>query len=84
MAKASFGGTPRFIFEIEAIMKEFPGVHTICSLTNILYILLNHVLINSTFLVAGILRELYPAILDPTDKQVCGVLKASLISSGYL
>ncbi len=67
---------------IGRIMKEFPGVHTTCGLTNVSYGMPNRKLINRTFLVAAITRGLDSAILDPTDKQLFGALKASLAVVG--
>jgi cobalamin-dependent methionine synthase I len=67
---------------IEKIMKQFPGVHTICGLTNVSYGLPNRKLVNRTFLVAAIVRGLDSAILDPTDKQLFGSLKAALMVTG--
>ena len=64
---------------IEQIMKQFPGVHTTCGLTNVSYGLPNRKLVNRTFLVAAIARGLDSAILDPTDKQLFGALKAALM-----
>jgi len=67
---------------IEQIMKQFSGVHTTCGLTNVSYGLPNRRLVNRTFLVAAIARGLDSAILDPTDKQLFGALKAALMISG--
>jgi 5-methyltetrahydrofolate--homocysteine methyltransferase len=67
---------------IEKIMKEFPGVHTTCGLTNVSYGLPNRKLVNRAFLIAAIDRGLDSAILDPTDKQLLGALKAALIIAG--
>ena len=67
---------------IERIMREFPGVHTTCGLTNVSYGLPNRKLVNRTFLVAAIVRGLDSAILDPTDKQLFGALKATLMIAG--
>jgi len=64
---------------IEHIMKEFPGAHTTCGLTNISYGLPNRKLCNRTFLVAAIVRGLDSSILDPTDKKLYGTLKAILM-----
>ncbi len=64
---------------IEQIMKQFPGVHTTCGLTNISYGLPNRRLVNRTFLVAAIVRGLDSAIIDPTDKELYGSLKAALM-----
>lgn len=67
---------------IERIMKEFPGVHTTCGLTNVSFGLPQRKLINRSFLVAAVTHGLDSAILDPTDKQLYGALKASLVLSG--
>jgi 5-methyltetrahydrofolate--homocysteine methyltransferase len=67
---------------IEKIMKEFPGVHTTCGLTNVSYGLPNRKLVNRTFLVSAIARGLDSAILDPTDRQLFGALKAALMIVG--
>ena len=67
---------------IEKIMKEFPGVHTTCGLTNVSYGLPNRKLVNRTFLVAAIARGLDSVILDPTDNQLFGALKAALMIVG--
>ena len=63
---------------IERIMKEFPGVHTICGLTNVSYGLPSRKLINRTFLVAAITKGLDAVIMDPTDNALFGALKAAL------
>jgi len=62
---------------IKAIMKEFPGVNTICGLSNISFGLPARRLINRTFLSLCILQGLSAAILDPTDGQ----LMANLLSA---
>ena len=67
---------------IEKIMKQFPGVHTTCGLTNISYGLPNRRLVNRTFLVAAIARGLDSAIIDPTDKKLYESLKAALMVGG--
>jgi 5-methyltetrahydrofolate--homocysteine methyltransferase len=67
---------------IEQIMKQFPGVHTTCGLTNVSYGLPNRKLVNRTFLVTAIARGLDSAILDPTDNQLFGALKATLMITG--
>jgi len=67
---------------IEGIMKEFPGVHTTCGLTNVSHGLPSRKLINRTFLVSAIVRGLDSAILDPTDKPLFGALKAALAVTG--
>jgi 5-methyltetrahydrofolate--homocysteine methyltransferase len=67
---------------IEQIMKQFPGVHTICGLTNVSYGLPNRRLVNRTFLSAAVAHGLDSVILDPTDKQLYGALKAALMIAG--
>jgi len=64
---------------VEQIAKQFPGVHTTCGLTNVSYGLPIRKLVNRTFLVAAIVRGLDSAMLDPTDKQLFGALKAALM-----
>jgi 5-methyltetrahydrofolate--homocysteine methyltransferase len=67
---------------IEKIIREFPGVHTTCGLTNVSYGLPNRKLVNRTFLVAAVARGLDSVILDPTDNQLFGALKAALMIAG--
>jgi 5-methyltetrahydrofolate--homocysteine methyltransferase len=67
---------------IEQIMTKFPGVHTTCGLTNVSYGLPGRKLVNRTFLVAAITRGLDSAILDLTDKELFGALKAALMVVG--
>lgn len=67
---------------IEQIMKQFPGVHSTCGLTNISYGLPNRRIVNRTFLVAAIARGLDSAIIDPTDTRLYGSLKAALMLVG--
>jgi 5-methyltetrahydrofolate--homocysteine methyltransferase len=67
---------------IEQITKQFSGVHTTCGLTNVSYGLPDRKLVNRTFLVTAIARGLDSAILDPTDNQLFGALKATLMITG--
>ncbi|MEW6672489.1 MAG: dihydropteroate synthase [Thermodesulfobacteriota bacterium] len=67
---------------IERIMTAFPGIHTTCGLTNVSYGLPARKLVNRTFLTAAILHGLDSAIMDPTDRQLYGALKAALAVSG--
>lgn len=62
---------------IKTIMDDFPGVNTICGLSNISFGLPARRLINRTFLALGMLQGLSAAILDPTDKN----LMANLLSA---
>jgi len=65
---------------INKIMSDFPGVNTICGLSNISFGLPERRLINRTFLVLCMSYGLSAAILDPTDKQ----LMASLLAAEML
>ena len=67
---------------IEIIMKQFQGVHTVCGLTNVSHGLPDRKLVNRTFLAEAIARGLDAAILDPTDKQLLGIMKAGLMLMG--
>lgn len=67
---------------IGAIMKGFPGVHTVCGLTNVSYGLPARKLINRAFLAAAIARGLDAAIIDPTDKLLFAMLKAATLVAG--
>ncbi|MGB2799921.1 MAG: methyltetrahydrofolate cobalamin methyltransferase [Dehalococcoidia bacterium] len=61
---------------INEIMKKFPGVNTICGLSNISFGLPERHLINRNFLALCISYGLSAAILDPTDKQLMSTLLA--------
>jgi 5-methyltetrahydrofolate corrinoid/iron sulfur protein methyltransferase len=67
---------------IEQIMRAFPGVHTVCGLTNVSYGLPARKLINRAFLAAAITKGLDSAIIDPTDKLLFAMLKAATVVAG--
>jgi 5-methyltetrahydrofolate--homocysteine methyltransferase len=67
---------------ITEIMKQFPGVHTTCGLTNVSHGLPARKLVNRTFLATAVIHGLDSAILDPTDKQLYGALRAALTIAG--
>jgi 5-methyltetrahydrofolate--homocysteine methyltransferase len=67
---------------ISRIMNDYPGVHTICGLTNISYGLPKRKLINRTFLAAAIAFGMDSAILDPTDRDLYAVLKTAVMVAG--
>jgi cobalamin-dependent methionine synthase I len=67
---------------IRGIMKGFPGVHTVCGLTNVSYGLPARRLINRAFLTAAITMGLDSAIIDPTDKPLYAMLKAATLIAG--
>jgi len=65
---------------IQKIMKDFPGVNTICGLSNISFGLPMRKVINRNFLALCMASGLSAAILDPTDPQ----LMATLLSTDML
>ena len=65
---------------IQSIMNDFPGVNTICGLSNISFGLPMRKTINRNFLALCMTSGLSAAILDPTDKE----LMATLLSADML
>ena len=61
---------------VTKIMSDFPGVNTICGLSNVSFGLPERHLINRSFLALGMSYGLSAAILDPTDKQLMATLFA--------
>jgi 5-methyltetrahydrofolate--homocysteine methyltransferase len=59
---------------IAGIMNDFPGVNTICGLSNISFGLPARRLINRSFLSLCVSHGLSAVILDPTDKQLMATL----------
>jgi 5-methyltetrahydrofolate--homocysteine methyltransferase len=59
---------------IKKIMNDFPGINTICGLSNISFGLPERGLINRNFLTLCLVYGLSAAILDPTDKQLMATL----------
>ena len=62
---------------IGRIMSDFPGVNTICGLSNISFGLPLRRLINRNFLALGMSYGLSAAILDLTDKQLMATLRSA-------
>lgn len=59
---------------ISRIMSDFPGVNTVCGLSNISFGLPERRLINRNFLALCVCHGLSAAILDPTDRQLMATL----------
>jgi 5-methyltetrahydrofolate--homocysteine methyltransferase len=59
---------------IRETMNKFPGVQTICGLSNISFGLPERRLINRNFLALAMAHGLSAAILDPTDRQLMSTL----------
>lgn len=62
---------------IREIMRRYPGVHTICGLSNISYGLPQRKLLNRTFFVMCMEAGLDAVILDPLDREMMACLYAS-------
>lgn len=67
---------------IGEIMEGFPGVHTICGLTNVSYGLPARRLVNRAFLASAIAQGLDAAIIDPTDRSLYAMVKAVTLVTG--
>ena len=63
-----------FLHSIEMILSRFPGIHTICGLSNISYGLPERMLLNQTFMVMAITRGLDGAIVNPLDKKMMAAI----------
>jgi len=62
---------------ISRIMEQFPGVNTICGLSNVSFGLPERHLINRNFLALAMCHGLNGAILDPTDKKLMATVFAT-------
>jgi len=67
---------------IQRVVTEFRGIHTICDLKIISQGLPRRRILDHTFIVATIVQGLDSAILDPTDRQLYGTVKAALLVAG--
>ena len=71
------GSAQATIEAIGEIMRRYPGVHTICGLTNVSHGLPARKLINRTFLVGAMSRGMDAAIVDPTDAALVSAIYAA-------
>ena len=71
-----------FMNAVNAIMTEFPGVHTICGLSNISYGLPERKLLNQAFMVMAICKGLDSAIINPLDKRMMANVYAAETLAG--
>jgi cobalamin-dependent methionine synthase I len=67
---------PAVLAAISGIAERFPGVGTICGLSNISFGLPARRLINRHFLALALAHGLSAAICDPTDKEIMSTLAA--------
>jgi len=66
-----------FLDTLTAIPQKYPGVRTICGLSNISFGMPNRRLINRAFLSLSVGYGLHAAIIDPLDEKLMGILYAS-------
>lgn len=71
----SFG--VEFIDAVEEIMTRWPGVHTICGLSNISYGLPERKFLNQSFVTLAVGRGLDGAIINPLDKRMTAAIIAA-------
>jgi 5-methyltetrahydrofolate--homocysteine methyltransferase len=68
------GSAQATIGAIRGIMARFPGVHTICGLTNVSFGLPARKLVNRVFLAGAIAAGMDSAIIDPTDPLLMAMM----------
>ncbi len=71
-----------FLDALTKIKQQFPGVHTICGLSNISFGLPERRLLNRTFMAMAISRGLDAAIVDPLDNMMMANILTALALSG--
>jgi cobalamin-dependent methionine synthase I len=59
-----------FLKAIREIMTRYPGVHTICGLSNVSFGLPERKLLNQTFMVMAVTQGLDAAVVNPLDKRM--------------
>ncbi len=77
---SSFG--VEFLTAVERIMTGFPGVNTICGLSNISYGLPERKFLNQTFMTMAIAKGLNGAIVNPLDRRMMAVIVAAEALAG--
>ncbi|MFO7783852.1 MAG: methyltetrahydrofolate cobalamin methyltransferase [Thermodesulfobacteriota bacterium] len=71
-----------FLEAVDRIMKNWPGVHTLCGMSNISFGLPDRRRINEAFLVMAVSRGLDGAILNPLDRRMMGGLATAEMLAG--
>lgn len=71
-----------FLNTVEEIHKIFPGIHTICGLSNVSYGIPKRKFANQVFMVMAITKGLDSAILNPLDKQMMANIIAAETLAG--
>ncbi len=76
----SFG--MEFLLAIERIKAAFPGIHTMCGLSNISFGLPNRKFLNQIFMAMAVALGLDGAILNPLDQRMMGTIIAAEALAG--
>jgi len=71
-----------FLAAVERIMTGFPGIHTICGLSNVSYGLPERKFLNQTFVVMAVAKGLDGAIINPLDKRMMANIVAAEALAG--
>jgi len=71
-----------FLKAVDAVMTRFPGVHTICGLSNVSYGLPERAFLNRTFAVMAVARGLDSLIVNPLDHRLMANLTAARTLAG--
>jgi len=71
-----------FLNSIERILTSFPGIHTVCGLSNVSYGLPARKFLNQTFMVMAIAKGLDGAIVNPLDKRMMANITAAEALAG--
>lgn len=66
-----------FLLAVERIMEAFPGIHTICGLSNISFGLPQRKFLNQTFMVMAIAQGLDSAIVNPLDGRMMACIQTA-------
>jgi 5-methyltetrahydrofolate--homocysteine methyltransferase len=70
-----------FLDAIEGVIAEFPGIHTMCGLSNISFGLPARKFMNQTFMTMAICKGLDGAIINPLDqKMMANIIAAEALS----
>lgn len=77
------GSAVASVLAFAAISKKYPGIHTICGLTNVSHGFPARKLINRAFVAGAIAHGLDGAILDPTDQELMSIILASETVMGH-
>ncbi len=71
-----------FLDSVEQIVKRFPGIHTMCGLSNISFGLPNRQFLNQLFAVMAISKGLDGLIINPLDKRMMANMVAAEVLAG--